>query len=94
MPRHSGLRILHGEGLLRDELRILRDGEPLLVRERKARPLLDWIERRKQKGLMKSGHESGSVSGEKAHKRIAKWGGHMIQPRHRYSLYFGPSSLL
>lgn len=83
LPRRSGLHTLHGEGPLHAEPRILRDGEPLLVRVRKAHPLLDWIELKKRKGLMKLGHEFVSVLGEKAHKRQVKSDGHMIHPRIR-----------
>lgn len=53
LPRRYGLHTLRGEEPLRDELRILHDGEPLLVLVRKVHPLLNWIEWRKRKGLMR-----------------------------------------
>jgi hypothetical protein len=81
LPRRYGLHTLHGEELLHAELRILRDEEPLLVRVRKVRPLLDLTELKKRKDLMRLGYGFGSVLDEKAHKRQVTLAGHMIQPR-------------
>jgi hypothetical protein len=83
LPRRYEPRTLRDEGPLHDVPRILHDGEPLLVRVHKARPLLDLRVLKKRKGLMTVGHGSGSVWGEKVHKRKVKLDGHKIQPRTR-----------